>query len=393
MFTPLERAKCCGCMACADACPKGIIHQERDQLGFSYPVLTQPEKCIGCNRCMVVCPDREEKKVSRNAGEVYCACNRDEERRLRGSSGGIFEELAMQILDRGGVVFGAAFDGDFQVCHMAVQTAEDLCRIMGSKYVQSSTMGIFSTVKGCLQEGREVLFSGTPCQAAALRKYLGRAYERLYVADLFCYGVPAPAVWAQWLEHISQGRKPVSVCFRDKTDGWENYSLRVAFEDGSVYRRNKQQDLFLKTFPRGSYIRESCLYCSHKAFPRESDLSLGDFQELRELFPGTDGHKGMSMIRINTPKGERMLKECAEHLVLEKVSAERMDACHPGMGMPAMRHPKRALVEEKLGRIPVDKLLGKYAGMPWKQRLRFTVVGLLKRAHLYQKIKEIKSKF
>lgn len=393
MFTPLNQAKCCGCMACADACPLGIIRQERDALGFAYPVLAEPERCIGCDRCLKVCPDRQEKTVSRNVGEVYCAYNRAPDRRRRGSSGGIFEELASHVLERGGIVFGAAFDEAFQVRHAAAESAEELAALLGSKYVQSDASGVYAAVETCLKQGREVLFSGTPCQAAALRKFLGRDYERLYVVDLFCYGVPSPRIWSEWLKWIAGERKPVNISFRDKTEGWERYSLRIDFEDGSVYRKSKREDLFLKTFSKGGYIRESCLHCLHKAFPRESDLSLGDFQELKELFAHLDGSAGVSMIKVNTPKGEQMLEECREFLVLERVEAERMDACHPGMGMPAMRHPNRERIALETGRIPVARLLGRFAGIPWKQRLRFAAARLLKRLHIYEKIREFRSKF
>ncbi len=392
MFEPLPQDKCCGCMACVDACAKGALGVVRDEMGFPCPALIRAERCVSCGRCNLVCPGREARTVQRNVGEVLCAYSRDDERRSRASSGGIFGELASVVLKQGGAVTGAAFDGQFLVNNIVIESEEELNRISGSKYLQSNAQGVYRATRRLLQAGRTVLFSGTPCQAAALERYLGEAYDKLYVVDLFCYGVPAPAVWQEWLSHISAGKMPVRVNFRDKTEGWDNYSLKVEFLDGSVYRKNKQEDGFLKTFTKGGYIRSSCLECAYKGFPRSSDLSLGDFQELRELFPEKDGFKGVSMIRINSEKGRALLASCAENIEMETVDARTMDECHPGIGFPAVRNQQREKLIAAFGHMPVDQLLRRYGGLPARQRLRMKAMDMLRRLGLYEQLRRLKNR-
>lgn len=131
---------------------------------------------------------------------VFAAWNRDDGVRRDSTSGGVFSLLAEYILESGGVVFGAALDGQQHLRHIACFRKEDLWRLRGAKYVQSDLGDCYREVKRWLQV-KPVLFSGTPCQVDGLYRYLGHRPENLTTCDLVCHGVPSPSVWEIWSLH------------------------------------------------------------------------------------------------------------------------------------------------------------------------------------------------
>lgn len=380
MFEPLDPAKCCGCAACADACPKGIIDMQPDALGFYTPMLTNVAACVSCERCKAVCPGRAHYEREANVGGVYAAYDKDYERRGEASSGGVFGVLARCVLRNGGVVYGAAFDKEFLVRHECVRVEGDLWRIQGSKYLQSNTQHVFARVRRDVQKNREVLFSGTPCQADALRLFLADVdCSRLLVVDLFCYGVPSPRVWQEWFLHLrGSERHAERVSFRDKAKGWQHYSLRVEYSDGTTYIRDKAEDLYLQTFSKGAYLRESCYHCTHKLFPHGGDLSLGDFQEIDEVRPSFNNPRGVSMVRVNTARGEAALARVESELELLRVPAHIMDTVHPGMGAHVVRDARRDRVVANIGRMPIGRLLARYGKESLSTRAKKSVKALVK---------------
>lgn len=381
--------KCCGCGACADICPMHIIKMQKDGLGFLHPYINKKEKCIDCNHCNLVCSNQKEKRYIWNVGEVECAYSYNSELKKKCSSGGIFGEIARDFIRRGGVCFGAAFDVDYSVKHICIEHEKDLPKILGSKYAQSNTAGVFMKVKEKLKNGKPVLFSGTPCQVAAVKSFLSKDYDNLFLIDLFCYGIPSPDVWQAWLKHICSNRKISSINFRDKTEGWDNYSLRIEFENGEIYRKNKKDDYFLATFSKGCYIRESCLSCVHKGFDKVSDLTLGDFQELSIMFPEIDGFDGVSMVRINSSKGKRLYERCHAQIKSITIDKENMNQCHPNIGRPAWIHPNREVFRKKfIEGYPITKLLKKYASIPMKTKFKNMVRFITKKIGIYSFVKK-----
>ena len=385
------KEKCCGCGACADICPAHIISMQRDGLGFLYPHV-DGEKCLNCNRCNSVCPNQKEKKRVWNVGEVECAYSRDDDIKEKCSSGGVFGEIARAFLKQGGVCFGAAFDESFSVRHICVECEDDLPKILGSKYIQSDTTGIFISVKKELKDNKPVLFAGTPCQVAALKSFLNKQDDNLFLVDLFCSNVPSPAVWQAWLQHVSNGRRVAAINFRDKTEGWNNYSLKIEFDTGELYRKNKREDGFLSTFSKGCYARPSCLSCVHKGFDKVSDLTLGDFQELGIMFPEIDGFRGVSMVRINSQKGKVLYETCKGKISYVTVKAEEMDKCHPNIGQPILGHPNREIFREKFAEgYPIEKLLKRYAGIPVRDKVKNILRNMTKKLGVYDLIKKVKA--
>lgn len=200
MITIIDKSQCCGCTACASACPKHCIVLKEDEQGFLYPRVDE-SKCIDCHLCEKVCPVLKPFE-KQNPQEVFAIINPDEEIRLASSSGGVFTALAKQILHAGGIVFGAAFDDNWQVHHISVTKVEDLALLRSSKYVQSRIEKTYTVVEEYLKKGTQVLFSGTPCQIAGLKHYLRKEYDNLLSVDVVCHGVPSPLVWEKYLETL-----------------------------------------------------------------------------------------------------------------------------------------------------------------------------------------------
>ena len=307
-----SRQHCTGCGACAAVCPVGAITMTADKEGFRYPVIDR-ERCIGCGACESACP--ADAVAPRDAPpEAYYAYARDPDLCQQSSSGGVFSLLAREILLRGGLVFGAGYDEGFRVCHLAVETEADLSRLRTSKYVQSDLGQTFRQVREALRTGKPVLFSGTPCQIAALHRFLGKDEENLYTQDIICHGVPSPGVWDRYLSQQHGGRTPVAVNFRDKTQGWNNFSMKINFADGTCYRELAVKDPFERAFLANLTLRPSCYQCQYKTVSRVSDLTLADYWGVELVHPELKEQQGVSLVLLHSEKGRQLFSAASTRL-------------------------------------------------------------------------------
>ena len=313
MISITDKHDCCGCGACAQACPKGCTTMREDGEGFLYPEVDKA-KCIDCGLCERVCP-LLKPLYRREAKQVLAVKNRDGQDRMDSSSGGVFIALARQTIACGGVVFGAVFDDDWQVRHTSASTLCGLRPMMGSKYVQSRIGETYREAAACLKAGHKVMFAGTPCQIAGLRSYLRKDYEGLLAVDIMCHGVPSPAVWRAYLKEAfgygEGGAKITSVSFRDKRkEGWARYNVVVrgvsaGGEGGerelsaAVYVDNP----FMRGFMADAYLRPACHRCKCKHGASGSDLTVGDYWGARFAVPGFADDRGVSLVVVNTDKG------------------------------------------------------------------------------------------
>ena len=246
MIDFFNKSYCCGCEACVQCCPKRCISMHEDKEGFLYPKVDK-EACIDCGLCEKVCPIIHQAEPTEPLSS-YIAINPNEEIRLHSSSGGIFTLLAEQVIAEGGVVFGARFDENWDVVHAWTDTIEGLAPFRGSKYVQSRIGNTYKETKDFLQQGRKVLYSGTPCQIAGLKKYLRKEYDNLLTVDFICHGVPSPGVWRRYLSELRESLRaergdgkntvpssidelPVitGISFRDKSNGWKKFGFRFRY--------------------------------------------------------------------------------------------------------------------------------------------------------------------
>ena len=279
-----------------------------DAEGFLRPSV-DASRCVDCGLCAKACPSLNRFDV-REPMAVFAARTKDQALRSASSSGGVFSLLARQVLAAGGVVFGAAFDPETcGVRHIAAEDEAGLAKLRGSKYVQSDLRGVFAMVRAHLKTGRKVLFSGTPCQVAGLRHFLGCNYANLLTVDMICHAVPSPLAWRKYLdERIAaegkSGVRLVNASFRDKALGWYQFSVLLSFADGSESRRDILHDLFLQGFLTELYNRPSCHDCQCRELRSGADITIADYWMVHLKFPGIDDDRGTSLVMVNTERGK-----------------------------------------------------------------------------------------
>lgn len=326
-----KKQDCCGCSACVQRCPRHCILMEEDSEGFLYPVVDVGH-CIDCGICEKVCPwlNHYEKPETQ---EVFGAKNLDDKERMASSSGGVFIALAKNVIENGGVVFGAVFDECWEVVHTYAENIKDVKSMMGSKYMQSRMENSYREAESFLKRGRTVLFTGCPCQITGLHNYLGKDYHNLISVDFLCHGVPSPGVWRKYLKEASvsfpmtneskslssafpnQCSKITDIDFRNKQQfGWKNFCLTITgLSDGmeNVLLSDKHKNNpFMKGFLGDLYLRPSCYNCKCKNGASHSDLTIADFWGISSVMPDFDDDRGVSLVLVNTDKGRNVLESC-----------------------------------------------------------------------------------
>ena len=305
-----SKKDCCGCEACAQRCAHSAIKMVRDNEGFLYPQI-DTQICTKCGLCEKVCPiiNQTDSKIPI---ATYAAKNKNESIRLNSSSGGIFSLLATKTINKGGVVFGAKFDEQWNVVHDYVETIEGLDKFRGSKYVQSQIGKCYKIAEIFLKNGREVLFSGTPCQIAGLKKYLIKEYPNLICVDIICHGVPSPIVWQKYKAQFELS-KTSSFSFRDKSNSWKRYEVVVSKDQKEVVRETVGQNVYMKLFLSDLCLRPSCANCPGKEGKSNSDITIADFWGIQNIHPEFDDDKGCNLVIVNSEKGVELfnsLDEC-----------------------------------------------------------------------------------
>lgn len=317
MINITDKHKCCGCAACAQRCPKQCIVMQEDDEGFLYPVVNRAA-CIDCRLCEKVCPMLRSLQ-QKPANEVLAIKNRNTADRMDSSSGGVFIALAQRTVATGGAVFGAVYDGKWEVAHSMADTPGGIRPMMGSKYMQSRTGDSFSHAERLLKSGRDVLFSGTPCQIAGLHAFLQKDYSNLLSVDIACHGVPSVKVWRKYIEETflrqDASTEITYVNFRDKQkEGWRRYNVVIKGRrnagstnetelSASVYVDNP----FMRGFMSDVYLRPACHRCLFKCGACGSDLTIADYWGADLLMPDFADDKGVSLVIVNSDKGRKAL--------------------------------------------------------------------------------------
>lgn len=300
----LPREKCTGCGACRIVCPVHVIAMETDREGFRYPEVSSG--CTDCGLCRKACPQLSLPSLSRPESGAH-AIGLDADRIRRSASGGVFAVLAdYMISELRGVVFGACLDADFAVRHHAAERTEEIRPMQGSKYVQSDVGDTYARVRDFLKSGRYVLYSGTPCQIAGLRRYLRESNtDRLVTLDLICHGVAAPAAFQKYCRYLGhkRGRELIGYRFRNRT-GYDRsgYISRLEYSDGKVVWKASGEDVFFAEYLSGTVFRKACYACPFARPERIGDLTCGDCNTYRKD-EGFHPWEATSCLLINTKKG------------------------------------------------------------------------------------------
>lgn len=390
MIHVIDKAQCCGCYACAEICPKKCIDMRSDAEGFWYPSVNL-EQCIHCGLCEQVCPilTSQTKEKQGETITAYAVMNKDLSVRMQSSSGGVFSALASSILASGGVVFGAAFDENFQVVHTCVEHVDGLHVLQGSKYVQSKIGDTYRQAETFLKEGRKVFFTGTPCQIEGLLSYLRRPYDNLLTADLICHGVPSPMVWDKYLAYrqtAAQGGKPQSITFRSKREGWKGYEVAFLFDNDIEYRQKSRQDPMMQVFLNNLCLRPSCHACSFKYKVRVSDITLADFWGIINVIPEMDDDRGTSLVIVHSEKGREAFRMICDSISCAEVDADLAISYNRSMLGSAYKHPRR---EAFLAEISADNFLElqqKYCKKTLKTKIKSLIVRCVRKLKRILKI-------
>lgn len=302
-----EFDKCANCGACLNVCPVNAISIIED--GYYYMPYVNADLCINCGKCACVCPVNVRKSAQNLIG-AYGGFYLDDKVISESSSGGAFYAIAQIILKKGGIVFGAVFSEDSKKIVFGNTDDVALDKIQKSKYVESNVYFTFRTVKEILKTGRYVLFCGTPCQAAGLKRYLDKDYENLLICDFSCGGLPSHKIYKEYIDYLEKkyGSKVLSVDFRPKNFGWNVHSLLVKFQNGKKYTDLATIDPYYRGFLKSLTKRDYCYSCDF-ADNHYSDIILADFWLHKKLSYLNNNNKGISLIITNSQKGEQFIEE------------------------------------------------------------------------------------
>lgn len=346
MIEIAQKEQCCGCSACVSVCPKHSISFLEDKEGFLYPKVDL-ETCIDCGLCEKVCPVINQES-EREPLAVYAAKNDDESIRVKSSSGGIFTLLAEKVIDEGGVVFGARFNEKWEVIHDYTETKDGLEPFRGSKYVQSNIGESYQQTETFLKAGRKVMFTGTPCQIAGLKKFLRKDYENLFTVDFVCHGVPSPLVWRMYLEEESiRFGKDINaveeINFRDKSTGWKTYSISIKLSKNIVSSAVFTDNNYMGAFLSNLSLRPCCYQCPAKAGKSGANITIGDFWGIENVMPELDDDRGISVL-VNYNEGNSLFK------ALQTVSYGEILVANPCLVKSVIKPTKREIFFSRLTR-------------------------------------------
>lgn len=405
MIELANKKDCVGCNACMQICPKSCIQMQEDLEGFLYPEVNK-ELCIDCGLCQKVCPVIHQSLAPEEKPLCYAAKNKNEEVREQSSSGGVFTLLAESIIEKGGVVFGARFDESWDVVHDYTETKAGLAAFRGSKYVQSRIDDNFLKVRNFLKTGRAVLFSGTPCQVAGLKRFLRKGYENLLCVDFVCHGVPSPKVWRLYKDEILDKveknsvlatPKPIfeDIQFRNKTEGWKKFSfeatIRKADQNTVLIRESLSENIYMRGFLRDLYLRPSCYKCPAKNHKSIADLTIADFWGIQNYYPDFDDDKGVSLVMTLTDKGKFFYSMILNNQDSMKVDYQIALQGNPSIIKSVAENPKRKIFFRELG--SAKKLTAEISMLTkpsFKQSIKQRVYYVVKILGILSLIKRIK---
>ena len=377
-----DKKNCCGCSACYNICPNDAILMKEDEQGFLYPEVDS-EKCVDCGICVKICPLQQENQA-KTPPKIYAVKAKDDEVRFNSSSGGAFTVLSDIVLEDKGIVYGAVFDENLKVHHIRCDDTQkrNLCRY--SKYSQSDMGKIFSEVKKDLLDGRQVLFTGTPCQVDGLNCFLsGVNTEKLFLVDIICHGVLSPKLFSEFLKLIEKKRKKkvVGYCYRAKDFGWSDLE-KVTFDDGSQEVGTEFLQTWKKIFYENCDLRPSCYTCKYSTTPRSSDITIGDFWGIEKFSPDFVDTKGVSMVLVNTDKGKSFFEKAKGHFDIKEQTLEEAKVRNPNLYKSSAPFVSPEAFWNDYNKYGFYYVVKKYGRYDLKNRTKYLIKRILKKLRI-----------
>ncbi len=362
-FLSADKFECYGCTLCRDICPVGAITMNEDAEGFSYPVIDK-EKCINCKLCEKKCIYRNNDNLSDllSKPKVYAAINKNKDALMKSASGGMFTPLYESIIKDGGCVVGVKYDSNMNVVYDIAETLEECKKFRGSKYVAPILgTGLREIIKEKLDNGVKVLFSGNPCQVAALKNYLGKKYDNLFLVEIICHGVPSPKIFRKYISYLENKyeSKVTNFEFRNKKNGWSTPTIKVSFENSNELFEIARYNNFNRAFLNNAICRPSCYNCEFTGNTTNSDIVIGDYWGIEKVMPELNkANTGISLLMINTEKGIKMFDEIKDNL--DCYESNFKDAFRANHKFPMNLSLRRYNIMSEIDSMDVDKLLTKY---------------------------------
>lgn len=386
MIEILDEKNCCGCGACSVACPKGCIIMEERSLGHLFPSVDR-SLCVDCGKCESVCPMMGRSSNQPFEQSAFAAYAKDPHVRFEGSSGGMFGVFARSLIDRGFVVYGAAFDNNLKLKCTSAQTKKALHPLCKSKYLQSDLTGTYREIENRLKKGAKVLFVSTPCQVRALKLFLSKQYEGLITVDFFCHGVPSQKFFDQCLaldsKRLGGDVKHFEFRTKKKHGATPHYFAEI------VQGKNGEKMIsglyflspFYAIFQKYINLRESCYHCRFAGANRVSDITIGDFHDIDKYVSGINRFDGVSTVIVNTPKGSELWQSCRDQITALPMDLNQLTLDGICFGSGTERPLERDIFLKDYQEMTTEELIRKWVNPShyWKQRIYYLLPCFLRK--------------
>ncbi|MBQ3068986.1 MAG: Coenzyme F420 hydrogenase/dehydrogenase, beta subunit C-terminal domain [Clostridia bacterium] len=380
---PVKTA-CCGCGACASVCPKGAITMEADDEGFRYPSVDEA-LCVNCGLCVKACSIGKEKPAHTFEQQYFAAQHKDDDTVMQSSSGGIASALAAEVVKNGGAVYGAGFEAGFEVRHSRADVLSETLRFRGSKYVQSDLAQTMQEVEEDLRGGREVLFTGTPCQVHGLLLYLRAKRvpeDTLVTCDFVCHGVGSLQVWEDYVSLLATRHGSLDrYNFRGKEAGWHKSYPAIQAGSQNVSEKYKEKESFFRMYSSSVITRPSCYQCAYTSYERCADLTLADFWNIDKAAPAMNDDRGTSQVLVNSEKGAALFARVRGAAVTQECSKEDVWQLH--LEFPTQSPKNREVFWKAYASQPFEQVLLRYGKHSFTAKCRRKLMPVVNKLGLY----------